>query len=81
MTGEKCEVSSAREVAGALREVISRVQGAVPEAQEPAGVLDELARLAGLLGRAVEGVAGEDGGDVRATADELAAAIARTVTR
>ncbi len=73
-------MSSAREAADALREVISRVQAA-PEAQHPAGVLDELARLAGLLGRAVEGVAGEDGGDVRATADELAAAIARTVTR
>jgi hypothetical protein len=83
MTGEKREVSSAREAADALRRVISRVK------DSPAGeidlrsaeALDELVRLADLLGRTVEDVAGDDvAGEesraVRAYADELAAAIA-----
>ena len=78
MTGEKHEVSGAREAADALRRVISRVQ------ESPAGelgereteALDELVRLADLLGRTVEEVAGEESRTVRAQADELAAAIA-----
>ena len=81
-------MSSAREAADALRRVISRVK------DSPAGeidarsaeALDELVRLADLLGRTVEDVAGDDDADgdesgeerraVRAYADELAAAIA-----
>jgi hypothetical protein len=78
VTGEKHEVSGAREAADALRQVISRVQ------ESPAGelgereteALDELVRLADLLGRTVEEVAGEESRAVRAQADELAAAIA-----
>jgi hypothetical protein len=78
VAGEKHEVSSAREAADALRRVISRVQ------ESPAGelgereteALDELVRLADLLGRTVEEVAGEESRAVRAQADELAAAIA-----
>ncbi|NMO90874.1 hypothetical protein [Actinomycetospora sp. TBRC 11914] len=69
-------MSSAREAADALRAVVSRARDAESTGQEPAEVLAELARVAGLLGRTVEGVAGEDGGAVRATADRLARAIA-----
>jgi hypothetical protein len=69
-------VSSAREAADVLREVVSRAREGVPTGQEPAEALAELARVAELLGRTVEGVAGEDGGGVRTTADELARTIA-----
>jgi hypothetical protein len=78
VTGEKHEVSSAREAADALRRVISRVQespaGEIGERETEA--LDELVRLADLLGRTVEDIAGEESRAVRAQADELAAAIA-----
>jgi hypothetical protein len=78
VTGEKHEVSSAREAADALRRVISRVQaspaGEIGERETEA--LDELVRLADLLGRTVEDIAGEESQAVRAQADELAAAIA-----
>ena len=83
MTGEKREVSSAREAAEALRRVISRVKESPAGEIDPgsAEALEELVRLADLLGRTVEDVAGEDiAGEesraVRAYADELAAAIA-----
>jgi hypothetical protein len=78
MTGEKREVSSAREAADALRRVISRVKDSPAGEIDPrsAEALDELVRLADLLGRTVEDVAGEESRVVRAYADELAAAIA-----
>lgn len=76
MTGEKCEVSSAREAADALREVISRARTETPADQESTEALAGLARIAELLGRTVERVAGEDGGEVRTTADQLARTIA-----
>jgi hypothetical protein len=76
VTGEKCEVSSAREAADALREVISRARAGVTVDQESGEALAELARVAELLGRTVEGVAGEAGGEVCATADALARTIA-----
>ncbi len=78
MTGEKHEVSSAREAADALRRVISRVQGspAGEIGEREAEALDELVRVADLLGRTVEDIAGDESRAVRAQADELAAAIA-----
>ncbi len=78
MSGEKHEVSSAREAADALRRVISRVQDspAGEIGQRATEALDELVRLADLLGRTVEDIAGDESRAVRAQADELAAAIA-----
>lgn len=81
MTGEKREVSSAREAADALRRLASRVTDDPEVAERSAEALDELVRLADLLGRTVEdvagdGAAGEESRAVRAYADELAAAIA-----
>jgi hypothetical protein len=81
MTGEKREVSSAREAADALRRLASRVTDDPEVAERSAEALDELVRLADLLGRTVEDVAGdgatgEESRAVRAYADELAAAIA-----
>ena len=76
MTGEKCEVSSAREAADALRRVVSRARDEATDGEPRADALAELARVADLLGRTVDTVAGQDGGAVGARADELAAAIA-----
>jgi hypothetical protein len=76
VTGEKCEVSSAREAADALRRVVSRAREDATEGEPSAEAIDELARLAGVLGRTVDMVAGEDGGAVRQRAAELATAIA-----
>jgi hypothetical protein len=81
MTGEKRELSSAREAADALRRLASRVKDDPEVAERSAEALDELVRLADLLGRTVEDVAGdgavgEESRAVRAYADELAAAIA-----
>ncbi|HEY2192157.1 MAG TPA: hypothetical protein VGH76_07620 [Actinomycetospora sp.] len=69
-------MSSAREAADALRRVVSRAREDATEGEPSAEAIDELARLAGVLGRTVDMVAGEDGGAVRQRAAELATAIA-----
>ncbi len=77
VSGEKCEVSSAREAVDALRRVTSRMRDQAADPGRPsAEALDELARLADLLGRTVEDVAGAESTAVRTHADQLAAAIA-----
>jgi hypothetical protein len=78
VTGDKHEVSSAREAVEALRRVTSRVENSpAGEFEErSAEALEELVRLADLLGRTVEDVAEEESQVVRTSADELAAAIA-----
>jgi hypothetical protein len=76
VTGEKCEVSSALEAADALREVVSWARQDATVGEPSAEALDELARLAGVLARTVDTVAGDDDGAVRARADGLASAIA-----
>lgn len=69
-------MSSAREAADALRRVVSRAREDATEGEPSAQTLDELARLADVLGRTVDTVAGEDCGAVRQRAEELATAIA-----
>jgi hypothetical protein len=78
MAGHKCETSSAREAADALRELATRARsgaGSVDRFLWSADALDELARVADVLGTAVEDVAGEESRAVRAHADQLATAI------
>ena len=78
MAGQKCETSSAREATAALRALAAQVRTGTRGADRflwSADALDELARLADVLGRAVEDVAGEESRAVRAHADQLATAI------
>jgi hypothetical protein len=78
MAGQRCETSSAREAADALRELATRARsdaGSVDRFRWSADALDELARVADVLGRAVEDVAGEESLGVRAHADQLVTAI------
>jgi hypothetical protein len=66
MSGGERAVSSAREATEALRRLVSRVEASGPgEIEErSAEALDELARLADLLGRTVEDVVrGDTTGD------------------
>ncbi|MCD2197350.1 hypothetical protein LQ327_28655 [Actinomycetospora endophytica] len=76
--GEKCETSSAREATDALRRLVSQARTRPQDADRflwSADALDELARIADVVGRAVEDVAGEESGAVREHADQLATAI------
>jgi hypothetical protein len=78
MAGQKCETASAREAVEALRELASQARTASGSADRfvwSADALDELARVADVLGRAVEDVAGDESSAVRAHADQLATAI------
>ena len=78
MAGEKCEAAGAREAADALRRLASQARARPEDADRfvwSADALDELARVAGVVGRTVEDVAGEESRSVRAHADQLATAI------
>lgn len=78
MAGQKCETSGAREAAEALRELVIQARTGAGDEDRflwSADALDELARLADVLGRTVEDVAGEGSRAVRAHADQLATAI------
>ena len=78
MADHKCEASSAREAADALRQLSTQARACPGDADRffwSADALDELARVADVIGRTVEDVAGEASGAVRAHADQLATAI------
>ena len=77
MTGEACEATGAREALDALRRLTRlRRDSTACEAEPDAAALDDLARLAEHLGRAVEEVTGARSEAVKACAGQLAEAIA-----
>jgi hypothetical protein len=71
-------MANARQAADALRQLVSQARLRPADADRflwSADALDELARVADVLGRAVEDVAGEESRAVREHADQLATAI------